>query len=340
MKTLLSLQYLRALAALSVVLFHAFERRDLGGFDVGQMGVDVFFVLSGLVMWLISDRTDRSPAQFLVERIARVAPIYWLATIAVLVLWAVGIRQGLDHPDLWHTVKSFLFIPVEYPGKDKIYPLLIPGWTLNYEMFFYAIFALSLVGGRRVRLALTTVSIVGLVAVGAVLKPTDAVLATYTSPIMLEFLAGIWIGVVWTEVKGADGLSSAVMSIAGLLLIPALAWAWPDGPRIVVFGIPALLIVAGAALYERRHPVVKLRWFLLLGDASYSIYLWHFPSNSIWDAIAQAAHMPTWLAICFISVGGVVTGVAAYLLVERPIRNWIRMRTRRKTASVVIAESA
>jgi exopolysaccharide production protein ExoZ len=340
MKTLLSLQYLRALAALSVVLFHAFERRDLGGFDVGQMGVDVFFVLSGLVMWLISERTDRSPAQFFAERVARVAPIYWLATLAVLALWAAGIRQGLDHPEFWHTVKSFLFVPAEYPGKDKIYPLLIPGWTLNYEMFFYAIFALSLVGGRRVRLGFTTVSIVGLVAIGVGMKPTDAVLATYTSPIMLEFLAGIWIGVVWSEMKYAGRLSSVAMFVAGLLLIPALAWAWPEGPRIIVYGIPALLIVAGAALYEKHRPVVRWPFLLLLGDASYSIYLWHFPSNSIWDAIAQAAHMPTWLAISFISAGGVLTGIVAYLLVERPIRGLIRTMSRRKAVNALTAKGA
>src|SRR5262245_46005196 len=114
MKTLLSLQYLRAVAALGVVLFHAVERRGVTGFDAGQMGVDVFFVLSGLMMWLISERVARTPGQFFIERLARIAPTYWLATVFVLVLWAVGIRQGLEQPEAWHTVKSFLFVPAEY----------------------------------------------------------------------------------------------------------------------------------------------------------------------------------------------------------------------------------
>lgn len=327
MKTLLSLQYLRAVAAFGVVLFHAVERRGIAGFDIGQMGVDVFFVLSGLMMWLISERAYRTPYRFFAERLARIAPTYWLATIAVLALWAAGIRQGLDHPDFWHAVKSFLFIPAEYPGKEKIYPLVIPGWTLNYEMFFYAIFALSLFARRRLRLAIMTTSIGGLVVVGAVTTPSDAVFATYTDPIMLEFLAGVWLGVVWVGAKVAGRLASGLVFVAGLILVPLLSWLWPEGPRVIVFGVPAALIVAGAALYEKTAAVPRLPWLLLLGDASYSIYLWHFPSNPVWDRIAQWVHAPPWLAVIIIAGGGVLLGIAAYLLVERPIRMWIRAKS-------------
>src|SRR5262245_37595124 len=198
MKTVLSLQYLRAAAALSVVWFHALDRRGLHGFDVGQMGVDIFFVLSGLVMWLISERANRTPRRVFAARLARIAPTYWLATVFVLVLWAVGVRAGLDHPEAWHTLKSFLYIPAEYPGKDKIYPLVIPGWTLNYEMFFYAVFAIALFARAKLRLAILTVAIAGLVAVGLAIRPQGAIAVTYTGPIMLEFLAGVWLGVVWT----------------------------------------------------------------------------------------------------------------------------------------------
>src|SRR6185503_2758279 len=105
MKTLLSLQYLRAVAALGVVAFHALDRRDVHGFDIGQMGVDIFFVLSGLMMWLISARSTRTPGQFFAERLARIAPTYWMATIFVLALWMIGVKQGLDQPDFWHSVK-------------------------------------------------------------------------------------------------------------------------------------------------------------------------------------------------------------------------------------------
>jgi exopolysaccharide production protein ExoZ len=321
--TLLSLQYLRAIAAIGVVLFHAAERRGVALFGIGQMGVDIFFVLSGFLMWLISHRTPRTPAQFFADRLGRIAPVYWLATIGVLTLWVLGIHQGLERPEFWHTVKSLLFIPAEYPGKTKIYPLVIPGWTLNYEMFFYAIFALSLFARRIWRLTILTLTIIGLVAAGIAARPPAAILATYTDPIMLEFLAGVWLGVIWIETRRAPWWVCGLLFGAGVVLIPAGLTLWADSPRVVLFGAPALLIVAGAALSEKAGGHRKLPWLLLLGDASYSIYLWHFPTNPIWDRLAQVVHAPPGVAIIVMSVGGAMFGIAAYWLVEKPLRSLI-----------------
>jgi exopolysaccharide production protein ExoZ len=331
MKTLLSLQYLRAVAALGVVLVHAVERRDWR-FDVGQMGVDLFFVLSGLMMWLISDRADRKPGAFLADRLARIAPTYWIATVFVLALWLIGIKAGLDHPELWHTIKSFLFIPAEYPGKEKIYPLVIPGWTLNYEMFFYVIFAVALFTARTMRLAILTFAIVGLVATGLILRPQGDLAAAYTDPIMLEFLAGVWLGVIWTSRISVGPALCLVLVASGVGLLALLSGAG-DVPRILEWGVPATLIVAGIALYERDHAVAKWPWLLLLGDASYSIYLWHFPTNSFWDRLAEIVHAPPWLAVAIMVVCGTAFGIAAHLLIEKPIRLWLRGRRRRRGIS-------
>ncbi len=325
MKTLVSLQYLRAIAALGVVLVHAAERRGWR-FDIGQMGVDIFFVLSGLMMWLIAERTPRSPGRFFADRLGRIAPTYWLATIFVLLMWVAGMKAGLEQPDLWHTLKSFLFIPAEYPGKGRIYPLVIPGWTLNYEMFFYAIFAVALVARARLRLAILTAAILGLVAAGLILRPDDAIASTYTDPIMLEFLAGVWLGVAWTGTMKAGRPASVSLVLIGVTLAVLLAWLAPDAPRVLTWGAPALLIVAGVALYERSQTVATWPWLLLLGDASYSIYLWHFPINTFWDRLAQAVHAPDWLAMLIMIAGGVAFGIAAHLLVEKPISRWLKGR--------------
>jgi exopolysaccharide production protein ExoZ len=337
MKTLVSLQYLRAVAAMGVVLVHAVERRGWR-FDLGQMGVDIFFVLSGLMMWLIAERMPRSPRGFFADRLGRIAPTYWMATVFVLLAWAAGIRAGLGQPELWHAVKSFLFIPTEYPGKEKIYPLVIPGWTLNYEMFFYAIFAMALFARGALRLAILTGAIVGLVAIGIAFRPAGAIAATYTDPIMLEFLAGVWLGVLWTSPAKVGPAASAVMVILGIGSVWLLSWLAPEAPRVLLWGAPALLIVAGVAMYERARSVATWPWLLLLGDASYSIYLWHFPTNPIWDRLAQAIGAPAWLAVAMI----VAFGVGAHLLVEKPVRNWLRTRSRResKTKVAVGQESA
>lgn len=327
MKTLVSLQYLRAIAALGVVLVHAVERRGWR-FDIGQMGVDLFFVLSGLMMWLISERMPRSPHRFMADRLGRIAPTYWLATVFVLLMWVAGMKAGLDQPDLWHTIKSILFIPAEYPGKEKIYPLVIPGWTLNYEMFFYAIFAVALFAGRRLRLAILTVAIAGLVVCGQVMRPEGAIAATYTDPIMLEFLAGVWLGVVWTSrVTIAPGVSVALL-VAGIAATGLLAWLAPDAPRVLAWGAPAVLIVAGVGFFERARTVATWPWLLLLGDASYSIYLWHFPTNTFWDRLAQMIDAPDWLAVIIMIAGGVAFGLAAHVLIEKPIRKWLHKRKR------------
>jgi exopolysaccharide production protein ExoZ len=330
MKTLFSLQYLRAIAALGVVVVHAVERRGWH-FDLGQMGVDLFFVLSGLMMWLISDQAPRKPGEFFADRLGRIAPTYWLATVFVLLMWLAGIKAGLDRPEVWHATKSFLFIPAEYPGKEKIYPLVIPGWTLNYEMFFYAIFALALLARRMMRLAILTVAIAGLVLAGLILRPDGAIGATYTDPILLEFLVGVWLGVIWTSrVNVGPALCLfLVASGAGLLALLSATHA----PRVLVWGVPAALIVAGIALNERHYAVPKWPWLLLLGDASYSIYLWHFPTNSFWDRLAQMIHAPAWLAVVIMVVCGTAFGVAAHLLIEKPVRLWLRRRRKRSRIS-------
>lgn len=333
MKTLVSLQYLRAVAAIGVVLVHALERRGWR-FDVGQMGVDIFFVLSGLMMWLIAERTPRTPAQFFADRLGRIAPTYWLATLFVLALWVGGVRAGLEHPETWHTIKSFLFIPAEYPGKDKVYPLVIPGWTLNYEMFFYAIFAAALFAKAGMRLVILTGAILALVTLGAVFPQAGAIGAAYTDPIMLEFLAGVWLGVFWSgDVKAGPAICIPLV-ILGVAMAGILAWLAPGAPRLLAWGAPSLLIVAGVALYERSRPVPRWSWWLLLGDASYAIYLWHFPTNTLWDRLGQMMHAPDWLAVTLMVAGGVGFGVAAHLLVEKPIRN--RLRHRRKPGDALV----
>ncbi|HVY90382.1 MAG TPA: acyltransferase [Hyphomonadaceae bacterium] len=320
MRNLVSLQYLRALAALGVLVFHAADRRGVHLFDLGQMGVDLFFVISGFVMWLTSERVERTPGQFFAERIARIAPTYWLATLLVLGLWTAGVRQGLTHPELMHTLKSFLFIPAQYPGKEAIYPLLIPGWTLNYEMFFYALFALSLGLEKRLRLTVMTAVLCGLAAYGGLSKPEGAIAVTYTNPILLEFLAGMWIAAAWTRWTKPSAMVALGVMALGVALVPTLSNMWPGAPRLLMWGLPAGLIVLGAVLFERGAKVASLPWLLLLGDASYSIYLWHFPSNPIWDRIAHALHAPEPVAISAMIAGGVGLGLAMYTLVELPAR--------------------
>jgi len=134
------LQYLRAYAALLVVFFHAAVNAQ-SGFIVGEAGVDIFFVLSGFLMWRITNEQTAALA-FLRNRIRRIVPVYWIASLLVFVLAELGLTSRIV-ADLGHLLASLFFIP--YKGPGGVYPILIVGWTLNYEMFFMPYSRLALV---------------------------------------------------------------------------------------------------------------------------------------------------------------------------------------------------
>ena len=118
----------------------------------GASGVDLFFVISGFIMVVTTSRTEFTPQKFFLLRSIRVVPLYWLATLAWIAYKVFEHSfQGVYPAAI---AKSLLFIPYSSPGFPRgVWPILANGWTLNYEMFFYALFALSLAAPARVRLA-------------------------------------------------------------------------------------------------------------------------------------------------------------------------------------------
>src|SRR5690606_35540078 len=138
MKTLYGIQYLRAFAALAVVVFHAAERTGMH-FAIGAAGVDVFFVVSGFIMMAISDHRQTSPFIFLKNRLLRIAPNYWIVTGIMIIGAVAGLFPNMKL-DFFHIMGSFFFFPVASPNAEQFWPVLVQGWTLNYEAFFYAVF--------------------------------------------------------------------------------------------------------------------------------------------------------------------------------------------------------
>ena len=156
------LQALRAIAAWLVVADHALIDVNHGelqnpatsvAWAIGNVGVYIFFVISGFIMVHISwddfGRRGAAP-NFLRRRIIRIVPLYWLATIAALVFHRVSATHGA-HAGWSELVRSLLFIP--YRDEDVGWaPILRQGWTLNYEMMFYAIFTVALSFRRQIAL--------------------------------------------------------------------------------------------------------------------------------------------------------------------------------------------
>ncbi|MCF3638948.1 acyltransferase [Rhizobium sp. TRM95111] len=322
-ETLYGVQYLRGLAALAVVLFHAAERSG-HAFAIGAAGVDVFFVISGFIMWIISARRPVSPGRFLAERLRRIVPVYWLATSVMLAGAAAGLFPNLVI-SAGHTAASLLFLPMRSPSNGEIWPVLVQGWTLNFEMFFYLVFAAALVLPARFRLAAVAGLFASLVAAGTLVDSNDPLFLTYTSPIVFEFVAGMAIGRLWLAGRlppVAVALALVALSLAGFAALWLLRLPFDE----TVCGPLAAALVLATVTLDRHGHVPKLALPALIGNASYSIYLWHTFAISVVAKAGPSLGLDTPFVLVAATLLGTGCGILAYVLVERPLAAVLRPR--------------
>ena len=325
-RQLVSIQYLRALAALAVVFHHARGAKPwlydpLSTFGAGQAGVDIFFVISGYIMF--SAARAETVGEFIRRRFVRIVPLYWCATI--LQYGGLLHTPPTSQQDLiGHLWRSLLFLPHWNPIRPgDISPVLVAGWTLNYEMFFYILFGIGLFIKRPMLTASFALPV--LVIAGLVWRIKDPVWSTYTSPLLLEFLAGMLIS-----------------RFQDLLVHPAARWLLPiagtalvlggftEGPRILWFGVPAAAAVMGALSLERSGRLPQLPWLARLGDASYSIYLFQILGLGLAVRLVPKLPIsgpPQLAAMIFIAIGAsAVLGFLIHRFLERPLTRRLARR--------------
>lgn len=336
-----SIQYLRAVAAAGVVLLHASssltDDRPVAPFLIGDNGVDLFFVISGFVIFYTTADDRMSLLRFLQRRVIRIVPIYYLLT-TVGFLFAVALPNfsRTFTPEPIDYVRSLLFIPYTNRILSTVRPELILGWTLNYEMFFYLVFGLALVLAARTRLVVLIVLFAVLAALGAILNPANPILATYTNPLLLEFVFGTVIGYVASSRPALLGRIGLVFAGAAVGVGLMALWRYDavTSQRVAAAGIPCAAIVALGLWLEKTGVVPTLPWLALVGDASYSLYLTHLFTlgvlRRLWPPIFDPERPSTQLI--FMAVALVVAALVAigfYLLVERPITRWLVDRVKR-----------
>lgn len=344
-----ALQVARFLAA-SMVLVHHLElelatprlnlpTRDVIGVE-WSIGVDVFFMVSGFIMYTLSRGRFGEPgyaSEFLRRRFVRVAPLYWLFTTLIIALILVS-RGAVNHADLsaGRVISSYLFVPWARAGGD-IYPILGLGWTLNYEVEFYLAFAVALCLPARWGLA----ALVGAFAIAAGLNPFVpsgwVPLKFWSEPIILEFLAGIGFAALY-----AKGVRLGVWTRVGLLAlglglsIATTRFHLVDAiPRPLWGGVPAACVFAGVCLGEQPGRTGPLLAFAVLGgDASYALYLTHMFSIRILTSVW--AHFGLGTPLAYLGAGLVTATVAAifvHLWIERPILRALTPRLSRRRPS-------
>jgi peptidoglycan/LPS O-acetylase OafA/YrhL len=282
--TLFNIQALRAVAALMVVCVHLQVLAMMGGApdrltDAGNAGVDLFFVISGFIMVFTTGRKPQGSVAFLGSRLRRIAPLYWTVTLAVFAVARLTPSLIQHTPsDFGRLIQSLLFIPALRPD-GTVRPVVFVGWTLNFEMAFYVLFALGLLAPRRWIGVLAAAGMLVLDVVwGWAARPASPALAFYTTPMVLEFGAGMILGLVWPRLNPPERLAWPLAAViaAGFLLMLCAPWLWPHADRVFAFGLPATAIVAAALALERQGRAARWRWLQALGAASYAIYLSHF----------------------------------------------------------------
>jgi exopolysaccharide production protein ExoZ len=288
------LQILRACAALMVVVYHTLYEMSLSSLYpservlVSQLmpwmaGVDLFFVISGFVMVYASRHLFEETGAwhvFLRRRIARIVPLYWLVTLVFLGM--LLIKKNTAEITFSQIVSSFAFFPFPH-ANGNIQPVYTLGWTLNYEMFFYALFA-CVVGLRWQRAVLTLLIAMALwVALGFAISLPQP-FEFWSRPILLEFGAGMFLGAIWLRGVHLSPMSVITLMVTGIL---SLILASPTGTQtgwnnVLFLGLPCALLVASAVLGEQErcfvaiHRVRFLRKVMIAqGDASYALYLVH-----------------------------------------------------------------
>ena len=320
-----ALQYLRAAAALAVVYSHAvIQVEGYAGFlpHLGGFGVDVFFVISGFIMVWIAKPTD-TPGRFIASRVRRVVPLYWFFTLLMalilIALPTVFKRATFEWEALF---MSLAFVPYEsasYPGW--LWPIVAPGWSLNYEMYFYLLFALSLLLPAAWRVA-GTIAMLALVALFANLVVVSwwPPARFYGDGMVFEFALGMLLAVAWRRgLRLPPGAAVLLIAIGTALLLASLPL-----PRLLAFGVPALLVVAGC-VYAR---VPERRWAVLLGDASYALYLSHlFVLGVLRVVLPPLLGEGRAAAWSFVAISLVVCTLAS-VVVHLVIDNWLLRRER------------
>ena len=336
----LLIQALRGLAALMVVAHHSsilvLERLNLGyNWVNGGSGVDLFFVISGFVMTISTAplRDAPHPARtFLARRLERIVPMYWIVTlvrVGTLLVWPNSSRNDIG--DWRHVVSSLLFIPsLNLHVLQE--PILLVGWSLNFEMAFYLLFALALVMRRPpvwvVGVPLMLAGLIDLLGPAA----SQPWVAYYRRSVLLEFAGGMLLARFLPQLRRVP--SWVALGIVLLAFRPL--WTFQEATIItmrgVVWGVPAIAVVAGVLSLEARWGRYVPRWALRIGDASYSIYLVHtfvLPAVGLLLVHLRNSWRYEVTTLVATSVGlSSLAGIVAYQGIERPINQWFRGRRR------------
>ena len=300
-----SVQVLRALAASAVAFLHCYQvvGAPTGAEGYGAFGVDLFFVISGFIMAQVAGR--RTATEFVRDRLWRIYPMWWIALLPWLILLPRGYDEVVASLSLWPIMHGEHFVPI-----------LQVGWTLSFELLFYAAVTLAILSRLWVPLLLF-----GALMVGALF--TQAPLIHFLgNPIALEFALGVIVARLPRRMlfatAGLVGVALlAVTAPTGGSARETLAEPWFALARVGQWGIPAALMLWGTLCLDPVFNRPQFDNLVLAGDASYSIYLVH-------PLVGYGLDAPWPIKLA----SAILFGIALHLTVERRLLAFAKRRHR------------
>ena len=341
-KIINSIQFLRGFAALAVVIHHTggyvkryYEPHLLLGdyFSIGFAGVDLFFVISGFIIYFTSKNYLNNPSklkEYLSKRLIRVYPIYWIITTLLFSLaWLITnvLHKNVFSIGYPHTLVAYLQTYSLFPLHFAINPVT---WTLSYEIFFYVIFALLIVSKRLIIIPLLILLgsfyNIFISQSGSELTYFNFIFSGYN----FEFALGCLIFQFYEKVQLSKALCLILLSIA-ISIIIYFGYDVSDVDsyqRVLTFGLPSGLILLTLLNLEKEGFISFPKLFLTLGDSSYALYLIHFPMMLLMNKIPQmlgyqftATQEINYSYFIIISI--VITSFFVHKWIEKPIAKFI-----------------
>jgi peptidoglycan/LPS O-acetylase OafA/YrhL len=332
-----TIQVLRFIAALMVMILHSTfytsERLDSNTivYNAGFNGVKLFFIISGFVMIMSSENLNENSRGWIifgVKRIIRIVPIYWIITsykIIVLIFASFLIYHA--RLDIGFILKSYFFIPAI--NKDGMFhPFYGVGWTLNFEMFFYLLFTISLALKIRPILFLSIILI--FLSVISIFKTSNwPDVSFYANPIILNFLYGmIGAKLILYGIKLPQRLAIPLILISLFIIFCPITGIFTSLSFLlyneIVISIATFLVVYGAAsidgYWNKKIPSI----FIFLGAASYSLYLIHPSVAPSAPTLIKLFHSKMiFLSVTLGVIGSILVAVVFYRFCEKPLTKFL-----------------
>lgn len=328
---------MRCFAALMVLAIHTVAIPFPVNFGIitpflakyGPAGVDIFFVISGFIITTVAyysgqklTETNRLTLvrEFIIKRIIRIYPIYWVVFIASLLLSPWVWLSPAFMPNYNDFGMFFLF--------ERQNNTVMAAWTLTFELYFYFIVSLAfLIFPRNIFLGVAIWSVSTLAAIlYFTFTQNPLVNQLPFIPILLEFMLGSLLAFLIQRKITAFPVSALAIGLLWFFVgakINSNGGNWDFWYRTLCFGPAAALIIYGFMGLELNKGWVFHRYYQLIGDASYSIYIWHqlviYSMMTVALDLGLFAHVPAYLFAIIWALAAFCWGMFFYFAIEKKI---------------------